>query len=345
MTVNNEDFLSNQLASKKPLKVYVLFGDDSYLLQYYYQKICSLGCTGDPFFNLQKFEGDCDLQDVYDAVNQFPMMADSKCVVLSDFNFPKCETADFEKLLKIVSEVEEGCVLVLKFECVPIDTRKDSRVKKLFELAEKMGGCVVEFRHRTKQKLARMLITGAKKRGITLTERDAFYIVETSGEDLGILKNELEKLCGYCKEGTVTREDIDKVCVKSIDANIYEYVDDIVDGKLSAALSILDKMFFMRIDPFIILYSISSCYVDMFRVLCAKKVQKTNEEIVADFAYKNKGFLVNKARRNLKNFDAKKLNESFECLIKADKTLKSFGADPRQLLEQLTVKLTDILWR
>ena len=64
-------------------------------------------------FNYQKFSGDCDLQDVYDAVLQFPMMSDKKFVLLTDYDFESAAKSDFEKLCTILAEAPDSCVFVL----------------------------------------------------------------------------------------------------------------------------------------------------------------------------------------------------------------------------------------
>ena len=341
----DEERLSDEINSKKLSNVYIIYGNDSYLKNHYCEKMVSLSYSGDPFFNFQKFGYNCNIQDVYDAVNQFPMMADSKCVLLDDYDIFGCSKEDFDRLCKLVSEVDNGCVFIMKFDFFDFDQKKDSRVIRLKKAVEKAGGKAYNISHRSRAKLIRMLISGAKQRNITMPEKEASYIVDTVGDDLSILKNELEKLCAYRKEGIITREDIENVCITDMSGSVYDYVGYITEGDVSNALKLLDKMFYMRMEPFVILFNISTVYVDMYRALAAKKTGKTKAEIVSDFGYPpNMAFKIDKANRYLSKFDAAKIDKSFECLIKADKTLKSFGSDARQLLEQVTVELTDIIW-
>lgn len=73
-----EDALKKDISAKDFAPVYLIFGDDAYLKSYYKDALSKKAYGGDPFFNLQKFESNVDLQEVFDAVNQFPMMADKK---------------------------------------------------------------------------------------------------------------------------------------------------------------------------------------------------------------------------------------------------------------------------
>ena len=66
-------------------------------------------------------------------------------------------------------------------------------------------------------------------------------------------------------------------------------------------------------------------------------------EISAVFGYKGREFLLDRALQNLSKMDFKRLTLSFEALTKADKALKSNGADARLVLEQLIIRLIYIV--
>ena len=197
--------------------------------------------------------------------------------------------------------------------------------------------------HRRVPELVKMLTDGAHKRGCTFEPAAAKYLVETAGEDILTLQNELNKLCFYLPGGTITRQDVDLVSVKTVEASVYNLSKHIFARDAGGALKTLDELFFMRLEPMIILYTVSSAYVDLYRVfVCRKKGQK-NPEIAAEFGYKGREFVLDRAAQSLSKFDFKRLSLSFEALLAADRQLKSFGADPRTVLEQLIVRLIYII--
>lgn len=336
-----EDDLRRDISSGRFAPVYLIYGDDSYLKNHYKDLISKKAADGDPFFNLQKFEGDCDLQEVFDAVNQFPMMAERKSVVLSDFDFSK---GDYDRFLELISNANDTCVLILCFDTVEFDSKKGNKEKKIISAVEKAGGKCAEINHRTVTALVKMLADGAKKRGCSLGEIAARHLIEVSGTDLSTLQNELNKLCAFVGNGDVTKDIIEQIAVKSVDASIYDYVRQIFVGDISSALKMLYDMFFMRIEPIVILSVTASSYVDIYRAYTANLSGVSKADIADDFKYpKNKLFLIDRAVQNLKKFNGTKLSLSLECIAEADKLLKSFGADAQQVLEQLTVKLVYIL--
>ena len=136
MAIQYEDSLKRDIASKKLAKTYLLFGNDSFLKKTYADKIIKLSYDGDPFFNLQKFERDCDLQDVYNAVEQFPMMADSKCVCLDDYDFEHASAEDLQRLCDILESKHEECVFLLRFDSIEVDPKHSSKAKKIIAAAK-----------------------------------------------------------------------------------------------------------------------------------------------------------------------------------------------------------------
>lgn len=339
-----EDELMRDISSKRFSPVYIIYGDDSYLKRYYRDTLAKKASDGDPFFNLQKFEGNTDLQEVFDAVNQFPMMAERKSVSLSDFDFEKCDKNDFERLIQLIKSANDSCVLIICFIDINFDSKKGKKEKRIIDAAGKIGGKCVEINHRSVTALVKMLSDGAKKRGCIMGEITARHLIEMSGNDLNTLKNELDKLCAFAQNGEITKETVDFVSSKSVEASVYEYVKQIFAGNVSKALSILNDMFFMHIEPISILYIVSSSYVDMHRVLSAKNAAVSKSETAKDFSYpKNKEFLLDRASQNARKFDEKKLRFSLEALTEADRSVKAFSKNPYAVLEQLTVKLAYII--
>ena len=131
MPIVYEEQVRKDISARRFSPIYLIFGDDSYLKNYYKDSLAKKASDGDPFFNLQKFEGDIDLQEVFDAVNQFPMMAERKSVVLSDFDFEHCSKTDFDRLLEIISNANDTTVLIICFDSIEFDAKKGAKEKKI----------------------------------------------------------------------------------------------------------------------------------------------------------------------------------------------------------------------
>ena len=339
MAVIYEDTLKNQLKAEKLAPIYIILGDDGYLKGMYVDKIVKMTADKDDIFNYGKFGPDCDLQEVYDFLIQLPVMADKKCAVLCDYDFEHCSKSDFDKLCSLSGVAEDTAVLIILFDSIEIDLKKSAKFKKLVSAAEKCGGAAAVLNHRRMPELIKMLTDGAAKRGCKMEPAAARYLVENAGDDINTLKNELDKLCFFKPMGNITKSDVDFVCVKTPEASVYNLSRQILSKNADQALKTLDELFYMRLEPMMILYTVSSAYVDMYRLFVCRKKGKTVGDAAQIFGYKGREFVLDRAAQNLSGLDFKKLSLSFDALLDADRRLKSFGADERIILEQLTVRL------
>ncbi len=341
MAIAFESNLKSSISRGEILPVYILFGDDAYLKKNYSEKILKKITDKDDVFNYAHFEESADLQEVYDAVMQFPFASDKKYVELVDFNFEKASKTDYEMLLELIAEVPDTAAFVLRFDAVECDV-KNGKFTKLCDAVTKKGGLAVNLGHRSVPELCKMLMDGARKRGKKMDSSVAKYLIETAGEDINMLSHELTKLCAYC-ESTITKADVDLVAVKTVESSVFDLSKTIFSGNLSLALSMLDELLFMRVEPYVILYTVSSSYIDLLRVFSAMSEGVSIAEVKEKFAYGKKGFLLDKAQNYIKKFDIIKLRLSFEALVNADKSLKSYGVNERIVLEELIVRLVYII--
>lgn len=345
MAVIFEDSLKRDINNSDFAPAYILFGEDAYLKKLYTDRIAEKSVDGDPFFNLQIFNGLCDIQLLFDAVTQYPVMSERKCVVLNDFDIEHASKTELDGLISLFSELNESCVLVLRFDSVEFDpnSKKNSKAKNIVSACEKNGGKAVQLSHRKDNELLKMLVDGASKRGCKMDNNTAKFLLETVGPDLNVLRNELEKLCHFKKDSVIDRDTVELLCAKSVEASVYDLTKHIFDCDVAGALSLLDGLFYTRVEPMVILYTISSAFVDAYRATAVVRAGGKLSQAATDLGYGKRAFLLERAERNGKKLDGRKPEFVFDALIEADRRLKSFGGDERIILEELTVRLCYII--
>ena len=185
----NDKTLKSSLASGAILPVYLVCGEDSYLKQQALNRIISATVSPDDDMNLVKYNFGVSLQEVYDELNGFPLMADRKCVVLGEFDIEKSAQSEFDNLIEIINDPCDTSVFVLYFGNDEIDLKKSKRVKALVSAVTKVGGDVVCLDHKSPDELARLLCASAKKHGLVLSPKNAQYITEICSTDIEFLTN------------------------------------------------------------------------------------------------------------------------------------------------------------
>ena len=343
MPIATEQLLKQNINNGNILNSYLIFGNDSYLKHFYTDKIINKTTSKADDLNFNRFEGECNLQEVYNAKEQFPIMAEKKCVLLCDYDFEDADSKDFQKLLILLSEPNDTTVFVFLCDTLNFDEKKSDRFKKLIEATEKGGGMAVRIDHRTKTDLIHILTDAAKKRGSVLQSGSAAYLIENCSQDINILLCELEKLCAFAGKDPITNQIIDLVCIKSVEASVFNLTGQIFSCNTAAALTLLSELFDMRLEPMIILHTISANFVDAYRLVAGAQLGKPLTAVSADFAYGGKQFVLEKCQRYVKKLSTKKLQFCFEELLNCDKKLKTFAAQPQIVLEQLIVRLIYII--
>lgn len=343
MAIREEEFLKKSLQKKELFPVYILFGDDGYLKKNYADKIGALIAEPDDIFNYCRFEHTASLQSVYDAVLQVPFMGDKKFIELCDFDFVDCGENEFNMLCELVTSVPDTAVFVLRFDFFETDFKKNKRFLKLVSAAEGNGGVCVSLNHRKGADLVKMLMEGAARRGCRMDRSVAEYLLEVSGEDIFILKNEIVKLCDYSKGQPITKATVDLVAVKTVEARVFDLSKFILASNTAAAINCLDELLYMRIPAMNILYAVAASYIDMFRIFAAKGANLRIPAVAEEFGYGNRTFALENAERNLRRFDFNRLSLSLAALTETDNALKSFGANERTVLEELIIKLIYII--
>lgn len=336
-----ENELKTCIKSGQFAPCYLIFGEEHYLIRNYVEKIISTSVKDFEEFNINRFDGKASVQDVYDAVQSFPMMSPRRVVTLCDYPFDKAPAAENDKLTGLLSDMPSTTVFVMWYETVEINRKKPGdKFSKLIKTVKKTGGEVCYLGHKSEGEIMKMLQSGAARRKCRLDTAAARHMIETCSDDLGTLVNELEKLCLYVGEGgVITNETVDKVCSRSVEASVYNVSKAVLRGDLQGACRLLDDLFYMNTDPAYILTFLSSAYIDIYRVFAAQSSGIKPDEAARELGYGNTAFRLNEAERNMRRFSERQIVESLRCLHECDRLVKGSRADGRTILEKTLVEL------
>lgn len=338
-TITESEF-NSQIKSKNFKRAYFIYGEEKYLVDYYPKLLTEkILCGNDNSFNLQNFSSpDLDINALDTAVEALPLMAPLKCVRIFDLDVEKEPADTIKKLKGIISDVPETTVLIISLPNLTLDLKRSSKWSTFIKFFEKYGE-VLNLPVMNKLKLQRQLIKWAEKLSCTLSEKNAQLIIEKCGNNLLVLKNELEKLCAYAGGSEITSEAINRVTVENFEANVFELTKAIMAKNYERAFEVLDVLFFKKEEPIAILSVMASNYIDIYRVKVAQQSGKNIYDVAEVFDYKRKMFRLENAQRHSKNISMESLRKCIELLTQTDEQLKSSRLDSRILLEKFIAKL------
>lgn len=336
MPVLNETALKEKL-KENPVGTYLIYGEESYLKKIYIDKIVAK-TVDEAFadFNFHTFDGkDCTLSEVYESAEAVPMMAETKCVLVKDYPLDSLDDNGFEQLERVLADNPDDCALIFSFVAHEPKGAKWNKAVKLFD----KFGCAVKLDRKTPAELIKVLENGAKKRGKPFAKGVASYLISCAGSDLSNLLNETEKACAYATGDEVTKSDVDAVCIKSLDAKVFDMIKDLTAGRFDSAFRKLSLLFEQREDEFQILGALIAQYSDIYRAKAAVKSGNRAEDVANYYNYAGKEFRLTNAARNGSSLSFDDIAECMDILSWADTTLKSSALNKRLVLEQTVVKL------
>lgn len=229
-------------------QVYLLYGEERYLIHQYKKKLINALCAADDNMNNHFFEGKgIAVGEVIDLAETMPFFADRKVIVLENSGLLK---SGGEQLGEYLNNPNETTTFIF------VETEIDKR-SKLFKAIQAIG-CVVEFTAQDENTLKRWVAGILAKEGKKVTESTIQLFLSKTGTDMENIYKELEKLICYCMEREVIdAEAVETICTTRVTNHIFEMVDAIADNKKGKALELYYDLLALKEPPMRILFLIA----------------------------------------------------------------------------------------
>lgn len=156
---------------------------------------------------------------------------------------------------------------------------------------------------------------------VNIDDATAKYLVECCGTSMQDLINELRKLIEYKGENSnITKQDIDLLCTKQIQAVIFDLTDNLGKKETSKALEVYNGLISNK-EP--IQKILITLYNHFKKLYIIKIAEKYNEDVATAMNLKpNQLFLVSKYKTQARYFETQELREVIETLIDLDANYK-----------------------
>lgn len=190
----------------------------------------------------------------------------------------------------------------------------------LYQVIEKMGE-VKEFALLKLPDLIANIKKIAVAYKVNIDDATAKYLVECCGTSMQDLINEIRKLIEYKGENSnITRQDIDLLCTKQIQAVIFDLTDNLGKKETAKALEVYNGLITNKEPIQKILITLYNHFKKLYLV---KMAEKYNEDVATAMNLKpNQLFLVSKYKTQARYFETQELREVLEALIDLDANYK-----------------------
>lgn len=244
------DVLKEDLKNNKIGNLYLFYGPEEYLKKYYLSSIeKSLLSEDMKTLNRIQLEGKIDLGNLKDHCETMPVFSEKKVVIVKNSGFfkPKKKSGDGEGKAK-GSQEELASYLqnVPEYTCMIFyEEEIDKRIKLVDTI--KKNGLLVEFAFQKPAELVKWVSKALKSYKKDIDPMTASLLVENSENGMTEILNEISKLVLYTGErSSITRDDIEKVCTKSVKSRIFDLTDAVAEKNTAKALRLLEDMVVLK---------------------------------------------------------------------------------------------------
>lgn len=322
--------LKLQIKENKLKNIYLFFGDEAYIKEIYIQKITDM--LVEPSltdFNLTVLEEkNITFEAVDDVLESFPMMAESKLIIIKNSGIFSKTTEDAKKFWSArLKDIPEYVTVI--FSEIAVDRRS-----ALYKACASSGLCV-EFEYLNETDMIAWVEREARRGGKTISKNNAAYMVSICDDGLSFVKNELDKLINFC-DAEITLSDIERLVSKSLSVRVFELTDAIMQKDADKAVSLLFDFKTVKESAFKILYLLLGSFDKMLHARLLLAEGAAYSEIAEKIGVKP--FIARKYIDNSKKFGEAYLTDRITRIAEIDLAVKEGAVDEWTALEQYVLE-------
>lgn len=323
--------LKEQIKENRLNRLYVFYGEEEYLKEYYIRKITDLiPDAGLPDINRIIINGKTDYGEYAAAWEGMPMMTDCRLLIIRDSNiFTLKKSKDAAPPTEEEREFWGEKFKRINDDTIVIFCEKNVDARSALFKSAKKAGFAVEFSYMTPTDLKAWVIKRALKAGKKIDDKTAEYLVSVTEKGMSNLEHETDKLLSFC-DGIIYRSDVDRVVSKSTEVKIFDLTDGIAEGNADKVLKVLSDIRTQENSIFGTLYLIYSNVTKMLR-LKLNRVASPNE---AAAIIGGTPWMAGKYLSGARSFSEEALRYMVMRVPEIDYEIKSGLIDERTALEQ-----------
>lgn len=218
--------INSHIKTQEFAKVYLLYGDERYLVNQYRDKLVNALISSDDSLNFMKFAGKgIDTSELISFCSELPFFAERRVALVENSGLFKSSN---EELAKSLETIEDTSVIV--FVEMEVDTRY-----KLFKAVDKLGE-TLKFTTPDEKMLVAWVRSLFHEENIDIAAPAVYRLIESANMDMNNIRNEADKLISYAADKkAVDVHDVDLLCSQSMESRVFQMVDYIIAGQKEKA--------------------------------------------------------------------------------------------------------------
>ncbi len=324
-----QDELEQQLKQGNLSSVYLLYGEEEFLLETCVKKIKKIFGDLMPGINYIQVD-DKNISNLISDIETPAFGYEKKLIIAKKTGLfkkeprtkkkettKKTKTAKKSETMqdKIAQYIEEN-IETIKESVVLVFIEEDIGKNTLQKTIESLGK-TCEFQKLKPIQISKRIKVICNGYKVNIDDATIQYFIETCGTSMLILINEIRKLIEYAGEnGKITKADVDKLCIKELDSVIFNLTDSIGKKDITNSLKILNELLYNKEPIQMILITLYRHFRKLYMVQLAEEY---NMGIAESLELKpNQMFLVSKYKQQARYFGKRELKTIMKRLIDLD---------------------------
>ncbi len=324
------DLLKKQIAEGNFSRYYYFSGQCLYLKRFYLESLKKAMIPEEAYTTdvIIPDIKEVTAEDLSDMAGNVSLQSERKMIILKDLPL---SSDIFKYLIKDPDMIPEGTAVVFISEYLKYDTRLKSY--KEFESFIKKEGLSVEVEQPDRGTLVKWVAQNFRKLGKAISEQDIHYLLDNTDNEMYALKNEIDKLASATLEQTVTRKNIDSLCIFTLESNSFKITDAILNRDADTAYSVINDLIQLGTDPNMLLGVIYKAVTNLCKIKMLADQGCSVGEIAS--ATKIRDFIINRDLRRLRGISSENLMKAAEACIEADLESKTSSSDGVETITKL----------
>ena len=320
--------LNQDIKEKSFKKIYLLYGDEPFLVGSYKKKLRE-AITGGDTMNFNYFEGkNPDVKEIISLADTMPFFADRRLILVDGSGFFKSAQ---EELAAYLPQMPDTTCLVFAESEVDKRNRLYKRVKEL--------GYASELNKHDTGQLMRWAAGILGRDGRKISRPVMEYFLERTGDDMENIRMELEKLVCYTMgRDVITKEDVDAVGTVHVTSRVFDMVAAIVAGNTKKAMDLYEDLLTLKEPPMRILFLIARQFNQLLQIKELTAAGKDKGAMAS--ALKVPPFAVGKLTAQARAFTRDQILSWVTLCVETEEAVKTGRLSDRLAVELLIARRT-----
>ena len=315
--------LEKEVKSGNLNNLYLLYGEETFLLDTILKKIKSN--FGELIKGINYIQIDeTNVKELISNIETPAFGYDKKLIIAKNTNLfskdSKKKSSATSNISTLLVEYLSNNISIIEDSVILVFVEEEIEKNELYKFIEK-NGCVCNFEKQNPSQIIARLKAICKAYKVEIDDTTSRYLIETCGNSMQDLINEIRKLIEYVGEnGTIKREDIDLLSTKQIESVIFDLTDSLGNKNIKKAMETLNGLIYNKEPVQKILITLYNHLKKLYIVKLTEKYNKNTAECLN--LKPNQMFLINKYKTQAKYFNELELRKILSELINLDTNYK-----------------------